>query len=116
MKFESIKEPIASIPTYARRQLKYILYSLGIIIFSLIIGTFGFDYFTELNMIDGFYNSSMILSGMGETVHMQTTQSKIFSSLYAFYSSIAFSSIIVVTFSPLVHRFLHFLNIDENAK
>ncbi len=116
MKFESRKQPIARYRDFGRRQIVYLLYSLVLTFVSLLIGTLGYYFFTELDLIDGFYNASMILSGMGEVVHMQTTQSKIFSSIYAMYSSIAFAGIIAVAFAPLVHRFLHYLHIDEREK
>jgi hypothetical protein len=114
MKFESKNQEVASLTQFGKRQFRYFLYSLGLVIFSLLLGTFGYDHFTELDIVDGFYNASMILSGMGEVVHMTTTQSKIFSSFYAFYSSIALSGIVVIFFAPIAHRFLHFLHLDDN--
>lgn len=116
MKFESKSDKILSLTEFAKRQIRYFFYSLILMIISLLIGTFGYEYFTELNFIDGFYNSSMMLSGMGEVIHMNSTSSKIFSSIYAFYCSIVFSITVVIFLTPLAHRFLHYLHIDTSGE
>ncbi|MGB3131934.1 MAG: hypothetical protein WBB26_09685, partial [Saprospiraceae bacterium] len=59
----------------------------------------------------------MILTGMGPVVEMKTPTAKIFSSLYALYSGVAFLSITAVFFAPIIHRLLHILHIeDDEAK
>jgi hypothetical protein len=56
----------------------------------------------------------MILTGMGPVEVMKTTSAKIFSSLYALYSGIAFLSITAVFLSPIIHRILHILHVEGN--
>jgi hypothetical protein len=56
------------------------------------------------------------LTGMGPVVEMTTTAAKIFSSLYALYSGVAFLSITAVFFAPLIHRLLHILNVEDTDK
>ena len=116
MMFESKREPIIPFNEYVKRQLKYFIYSSGLVGISLAIGTLGYSYFEDLSLIDGFYNSSMILTGMGPVNTMTTTASKLFSSFYALFSGIAFLSTIAIFFAPVVHRFLHYLHLEDDGK
>jgi hypothetical protein len=56
----------------------------------------------------------MILTGMGPVEEMKSTGAKIFSSLFALYSGVAFLSITAVFFAPIVHRLLHILQVEKN--
>ena len=58
--------------------------------------------------------SCMILTGMGPVEEMKSTGAKIFSSLFALYSGVAFLSITAVFFAPIVHRLLHILQVEKN--
>lgn len=58
--------------------------------------------------------SCMILTGMGPVSEMKTDGAKIFSSIFALYSGIAFLSITAVFFAPIVHRILHILHVGED--
>jgi hypothetical protein len=58
----------------------------------------------------------MILTGMGPVAEMKSAEAKIFSSLFALYSGIAFLSITAVFFAPIVHRFLHILHAEPDEK
>ena len=55
----------------------------------------------------------MILTGMGPVMEMKTTGAKLFSSLYALYSGVAFLSITAVFFAPIIYRLLHILQIEN---
>lgn len=96
------------------RVLLYFLFSLGLIVLSLGMGTFGYHYFGQLHWLDSFYNASMILTGMGPVNVMVTDDAKLFSSFYALFSGIAFLSMVAVIFAPITHRFLHILHMQEN--
>ena len=72
----------------------------------------GYCYFGEVSIVDGFYNASMILTGMGPVTPMQTNAAKIFASLYALFSGIAFLTTAAVLLAPAIHRVLHLLNLD----
>jgi hypothetical protein len=111
--FEHKKNALLPFPQFIIRVLKFILYSVLLICFALIIGTTGYHYFAELGWIDSFYNASMILTGMGPASLMRTSTAKIFSSFYALFSGIVFLSTFAVLVAPIAHRFLHILHIDE---
>ena len=112
MKFEHHKQKIATIPVFLRRLLRYALFAGILIFFSVSIGTFGYHFVAKLTWLDSFHMASMILTGMGPVNDMKTDTAKIFSSLFALYSGVAFLSIIAVFFAPIVHRFLHILHFE----
>ncbi len=114
MSFESSKEQLASKKKFVFRMLKHMLFAGLLVLFSTFIGTFGYCYFADLNIIDSFHMSCLILTGMGPVIEMKTVGAKLFSSFFALYSGVAFLSITAVFFAPLVHRILHLLNIDDN--
>jgi hypothetical protein len=90
------------------------LFSLFLIAISLGIGTAGYRYFAGVSGVDAFYNSSMILTGMGPVNEMKTDGAKLFSSVYDLFSGIAFLSTVAVIFAPIAHRFLPLFHIREN--
>jgi len=86
------------------------LFVLGI---SLLIGVGGYRYFAGLGWTDSLLNASMILTGMGPVNQMTDEAAKIFASLYAIYSGVAFLSISAVFFAPLAHRILHLFHAED---
>jgi hypothetical protein len=99
---------------FARRIIIYFLISLGFMLFSLALGTFGYHYFAGLPWIDSFYNASMILTGMGPTHVLTTNAGKLFSSFYALFSGIVFLTTAAIFISPIAHRLLHVLHVEED--
>lgn len=101
---------------FIKRMLTYSLIALALIIISLMIGILGYHYISGLDWTDSLYNASMILTGMGPVNIMPTQAAKIFSSMYALFSGIAFLSTVAIFFSPIAHRLLHLLHVDEDEK
>lgn len=93
----------------------YSLCSMGFILFSLGIGIAGYMYYAGLGFTDSLLNASMILTGMGPVDPMPSDGAKIFASLYAIYSGVAFLTSIAVLFAPLLHRLMHRLHFDEDG-
>ena len=114
--YENKKQPLAPLHIYYRRLIRNILLVSIVLIVMLAIGTLGFYFFTipQVLLIDAFHNASMILSGMGPVLAGQLTFSgKIFSSLYAIFSGVIFMSSVGFILTPVVHRFLHRLHLQE---
>jgi hypothetical protein len=107
-------QKIASLARFLLRLGRYGLFAVMLIVFSLGIGTSGYHHFAQLNWLDSFHMSSMILTGMGPVSNMATEGAKLFSSFYAIYSSFALLSISAVFFAPIIHRLLHLLQFEEN--
>jgi len=97
---------------YLNSLLKSFIVAMAMITFSLGIGVVGYHYFFNISWLDSLVNASMILTGMGPVDKAVTSGAKIFSSLYAIYSGVAFLTSVAVIFSPVVHRFLHQFHID----
>jgi hypothetical protein len=114
MKLERLDEKVAPLPHFIVRVGQYALFSMALITISVGIGVTGYRYFADLNWIDSFHMSCMILTGMGPVAEMKTDGGKIFSSIYALYSGVAFLSIVGVFLTPIVHRVLHVLRIERD--
>jgi len=110
--FEHSKKPMVNSRIYLQRQIRFALYSVLLLILSLGIGVIGYHFLADLGWVDSLLNASMILTGMGPVNPMISTEAKLFSSFYALFSGVAFLSIAAVMFAPLIHRFLHKLQID----
>ena len=110
--FEHHKQPLASQSAFARRMLRYSLFSAGIILFSLGIGILGYHYFESLSWIDSLLNASMILGGMGPVNTLQTNAGKIFASFYALYSGVVLLASVGILVTPILHRFLHRFHLE----
>ncbi len=115
MKLENKKQKVTPFPHFMFRLLRYMLFALTLVLFSVLLGTFGYHYFGETSWLDSFHMASMILTGMGPVVEMKTDSAKIFSSLYALYSGVAFLSITAVFFAPIIHRLLHILHVEDES-
>ncbi len=89
---------------FTKRLIKYALFSITLLIISLFIGVLGYR----------FYNSSMILTGMGPIDKTTTSSSKIFASFYAIHSGVIFLSSLALFFVPIAHRLMHLLKIENN--
>jgi hypothetical protein len=76
------------------------------------MGIIGYKYLFGLTWVDSLLNASMILTGMGPIDAAPTDGAKIFASIYAIYSGVAFLTIVAVVFAPVLHRFLHKFHLD----
>lgn len=114
MKLEHRSQKVIPLPNFFGRLARYALFAIALIAISLAIGVWGYSTLGELNLIDSFHMSSMILTGMGPVAEMKTDQAKLFSSFYALYSGVAFLSVTAVFFAPIVHRMLHILQVEKD--
>ncbi len=113
MKLEHRKQKVISFSRFLIRLTRYGLFAILVISLSLAFGITGYHYIGELSWLDSFYMSSMILTGMGPVAEMVSDSAKVFSSLYALYSGIAFLSVTAVFFAPIIHRILHVLHVEQ---
>ncbi len=113
MAFEYSSKNLLPFRLFLLRLLRFVIYSLIILGGSLLIGIVGYHYIAKLNWIDSFLNASMILTGMGPVDQMNNDASKIFASVYALYSGIAFLTMVAILVAPVMHRLLHKLHIED---
>lgn len=111
--YEQKNQPLASRRVFFKRIRKNLLYSGLIISASLLIGTVGYHTFSTCSWIDAFHNASMILSGMGPVITIDSFSGKVFSSFYALFSGIMFITNLGILLAPLLHRVMHYLHLQE---
>ena len=96
----------------ARSALTFLLF-IGV---SLLVGVLGYHWFARVGWIEALLNASMILTGMGPVDPMPTDGAKIFSSVYALFSGVAFLSSVGVFIAPVLHRVLHRLHLESGRE
>jgi len=83
----------------------------------LSIGILGYKLtIPQLDWYDSLLNASMILSGMGPMIDPSITltkSAKVFASMYALFSGVAFISTIGILIAPIAHRFFHKLHVED---
>ena len=112
--YEHKKQKLAPMSTFYQRVLKNIMLAFLILGLCLLIGVFGYHYTADATWLDSVHNASMILSGMGPVVAINTVAGKLFSSFYAIFSGVAFVSSISFLLAPAVHRFFHRLHLEQS--
>ncbi len=110
--FEHHKRPLLPRSAFIARIMWSVGIALGLVIVSLGIGSFGYHETEGLPWIDAVLNASMILTGMGPVNELHTMAAKLFATLYALYSGVAFLTMAAVLFAPVIHRFLHKFHLD----
>jgi len=111
--YEHRKQPLLSRAEFSKRVRRHGLVALGVLLFGLGIGILGYHYIAGLRWIDSLLNASMILGGMGPVDPLPTNAAKIFASVYALFSGLAFIGIVSVLLAPFVHRMLHRIHAEE---
>ena len=86
------------------------------LLLSLAIGTVGCHWLAPQSWLDAFLNASMLLGGMGPVGGFEQPAGKVFAALYALYAGIVFLGAAAVVLAPIVHRILHKLHLEEQAK
>lgn len=111
--YEKKNEGLAPLPVYYSRLLRNLFFAIGILLVCLAIGIIGYHYTDDIPWLDSFHNASMILSGMGPVVTIKSTGGKIFSSIYALFSGVAFITNVGIILAPAAHRLFHRLHLDD---
>lgn len=115
--YEHKTQPLATKEKYFKRVSLNLFFSTAILLVCLLIGVIGYKAtIPEFDWYDSLLNASMILSGMGPiidaNIHLSNT-AKVFASIYALFSGVAFISTIGLILAPVVHRFFHKLHLEE---
>ncbi len=116
MPFEHRSKPLLPRKQYYQRVLRYAWFAFELLGVSLGIGVIGYHSLNDLPWLDSLLNASMILTGMGPIDSMKNDAAKWFASLYAIFSGVAFLSTVAVFLSPIVHRFLHKIHLDDDRE
>ncbi len=114
--FEPYNEKLISHRAFIRRLIKYFLIYVAIIGGSLVIGIIGYHQTENMPVIDAFLNAAMLMGGMGPVNTLNTDAGKLFAGFYALYCGLIEILSLGVLFSPVMHRFLHALNVERPKK
>jgi hypothetical protein len=113
------KQKLASTKVFYRRLWNNLLAGLLIMFICLLIGVLGYKFTVpEFDWYDSLLNASMILSGMGPVIDqgiVLTKTAKVFASVYALFSGVAFISTIGILLAPVAHRFFHKLHLEDTS-
>ncbi len=117
--FEHRSQPLLPRRRFVGRALQFAGAALALIVVSLLIGMAGYGYFAGCSPTEAFYNSSMILTGMGPALDVTREEYtgtrasiEVFAGFYALYSGVVFLAASGLVLSPLIHRFFHKLHLD----
>ena len=114
--FEHRSQPLLPRHKFYIRVLRYAWFCGILLGISLGAGVTGYHYFNNLSWLDSLVNASMILTGMGPVDPLHNDTAKWFASIYSIFSGVIFLSAVAVFLSPVVHRFLHKLHLDDGNK
>ena len=110
--FERRHESLLPRRKFARRVARHACVAGMLIAGSLGLGILGYHVWGGLAWLDALVNASMILTGMGPVDPITSVAGKLFTSLYALFSGVAFLTIVAVLFAPVAHRFLHRFHLE----
>jgi hypothetical protein len=114
-----VKKKLVPVKIYYKRLRKNVFFSLCLMLLFLLIGTMGYKFSVpEMDWYDSLLNASMILSGMGPIIDPAIKLSdtaKVFASVYALFSGMAFISTIGILIAPIAHRFFHKLHLEDTS-
>jgi hypothetical protein len=110
--FEHKSQPLLTRSAFLGRMTRSGAVVVGIIAFSLFLGSAGYHYLGGFPWIDALLNASMILTGMGPVDPLKSTAAKLFATFYSLYSGVAFLTMMAVLVAPLLHRFMHKFHLE----
>ena len=112
--FEHRVEALLPRPLFWRRLLKFGAVSVGLVLFSLLLGILGYRFFDDIPWIDAFVNAAMLLGGMGPVGELHTQSGKLFAGCYALYCGLVVILSMGILITPIFHRFLHIFHLESS--
>lgn len=111
--YESKKQPLLPRKEFHSRVARHVAFALGIIVVALGIGVLGYHFIAGLTWVDALLDASMILGGMGPVSDLHTDGAKVFASVYALFSGLAFIGIMAIVLAPFAHRIMHRFHVED---
>ncbi|MFO0830929.1 MAG: hypothetical protein U0637_03690 [Phycisphaerales bacterium] len=113
--FEHRTEPLLSQGQFVRRMVLAVVICLGLLAGSLALGVGGFRETEHLSWLDATLESSMLLAGEGPLHAPVTVGGKAFASFYAVFSGVMFITTAATLLTPVLHRIMHRLHLDDEG-
>lgn len=111
--YETRRQPLLPKPRFMRRLACHVLLACGLLVVSLAVGIAGYMALERLSLVDAFLNAAMLLGGMGPVDAPKTVAGKLFAGGYALYAGLVFIVTAALVFTPVMHRVLHRLHVDD---
>ncbi|MGA2664390.1 MAG: hypothetical protein ABSF83_05555 [Nitrososphaerales archaeon] len=89
-------------PTYTPTAVRRVIYALSGIVVVMIIGTVGFHLIEGMNYVNAVYFESMLATGQGPPLQLNTDAGKLFASVMAFVSVGSVITSLVFTLGPIL--------------
>jgi len=83
---------------------------------TVVAGMAGYHFTEHMSWLDAFANASMIASGMGPLAPLASVGGKLFAGFYALFCGIVLIAAAGLILTPVFHRALHTLHIDEDGE
>lgn len=112
--FERLSEPLATSRVFAGRMLRSFVFGFLIVALTLFAGMWGYHSLESLRWLDAFVSASMIMSGMGVLAAPETDAGKLFAGMYALFCGLVLIAATAIMFSPVIHRFLHRMHVEDD--
>ncbi len=89
-------------PVYTQTSLRRVTYGLSGIALVMVVGAVGFHLIEGMNWVNAVYFESMLATGQGPPLQLNTDAGKIFASVMAFVSVGSVITTLVFTLGPLL--------------
>jgi voltage-gated potassium channel len=83
-------------------RIRRVFYAVSAIIVVMVIGTVGFHQIEGMSWVNAVYFESMLATGQGPPIPLNTDAGKLFASVMAFISVGSVITALVVTLSPII--------------
>ena len=114
--YEHRTQPLLPPHAFLQRMINHGGVSLAVTAVALAIGMVGYRATENLSWLDAFLNAAIILGGMGQVAPLETNGGKLFAGLYALFCGFVILVAASVLVAPLVHRLLHRLHLEDDAR
>jgi hypothetical protein len=88
-------------PATKRSAIRRITYAVSAIALVMVVGTYGFHAIEGMDYINAFYFESMLATGQGPPLQLQTSAGKVFASIMAFVSVGSVITTLIFTLGPM---------------
>jgi hypothetical protein len=89
------------LPSSRKRRVFYALSGIAVV---MVVGIFGFRYIEGMRWVDALYMESMLATGQGPPIPLNTDAGKVFASIMGFVSVGTVFTSLVITLVPIVSQ------------
>ncbi|GBD06785.1 hypothetical protein HRbin21_00590 [bacterium HR21] len=79
------------------------------------IGVCGYHWLAGLSWVDALLEAALLLGGMGPLHPLSSVPGKLFAAAYALFCGLFFIAAVGVMLSPIVHRVMHRLHVEQSV-